>query len=147
MRHRPLRTVATSFAVVLCALGVAPTLAAADAKLQISPTKLDLGGAAGSSQVVPVSVTSAGDTPLTVTFRHVDFGLRDDYSIVTYEDSAPETTSFSTRRWFSVPKPSYTVGVGQTVQVPVTVTIPKNTPGGTYLGIPMFVGKPPSDGA
>jgi hypothetical protein len=140
------RPVVALLLATLCFLVAAPASALADAQLTISPTKADLSIPAGGRAVVQVLLSADGDEPLDLTYRHVDFGLTDSYQVTLIEDSAPETTAFSTRAWFSTPKVRYHVPAGQQVTVPVTVAVPKNTPAGTYLGIPAFTNAPAQGG-
>jgi hypothetical protein len=142
MRHRSTYRLVATLAASLCVL--IGTAAPAQA-ISISPTKVDLSLTAGGSQVVRCTVT-ADAAPIDVTFRHIDFGLDANYKITLIEDGARDTTSFSTRGWFTIPEQVYHVKAGASVDIPVTVTVPMSTPGGTYLGIPLFVGTPKSDG-
>ena len=126
---------------------VLPASASAEAKLGISPLKVQMSGAAGSTQTTTISLSAEGDEDLSIRFAHLDFGLSDNYSVVLISDAAKETTSFSTRRWFSVPRTTFRIPAGTTVNVPLKVRIPPNTPGGTYLGIASFVSSAASSSA
>jgi hypothetical protein len=121
--------------LILAAACIAPVATAhADAKLTVSPLIIDLEAGAGDVLTEPITVTASGSEPITVELVHADFGFGDDYGVVLIRDDAPETTAFSTREWFSLPKEQYRIPAGQTRQLPLRIEVPKNTPGGTYLG-------------
>ena len=129
--------VSTVFVAVLTLASGATAQAATPKapKMQVSPTILEIDAKAGETVTRPITVTAVGPTPFGVTFVHADFGFEDSsYHLTLIEDKAPETTAFSTRDWFSIPKPFYRVLGGKTVTVPLRIKIPDNTPGGTYLG-------------
>ncbi|MCW2956476.1 MAG: hypothetical protein JWO69_1345 [Thermoleophilia bacterium] len=135
LRHR---TALLAVGVSLLVL-VLPSTAMAASTLGFSPTRLDVRAEAGETLTRDVFVTAQGDEPLTVDFSHADFGFTNEaYGLTLIEDDAPETTAFSTRGWFSVPKERYRVPAGETLTVPVTIEVPDNTPGGTYLGAAFF---------
>jgi hypothetical protein len=122
---------------------VAPSTAHAESKLRVSPTIIELDGAAGSTLTELITVT-AEDDPLTVELIHADFGFDDtSYQLALIRDDAPETTAFSTRGWFSLPKRRYVIRAGKSMDLPLRVQIPKNTPGGTYLGAALIRVVPP----
>jgi hypothetical protein len=123
------------------AMGV-PT-ASAQARLTVSPLIIELEAAAGDVLTEHVTVTASGDEPITVELVHADFGFGDDYQVVLIDDSAPETTAFSTRDWFSMPQQRYRIPAGQTRRLPLRIEVPANTPGGTYLGAALMRLVPP----
>lgn len=90
-------------------------------------------------------MTASGDEPITVELVHADFGFGDDYQVVLINDDAPETTAFSTRNWFSLRKPRYRIPAGATRDLPLRISVPDNTPGGTYLGAALLRVVPPDD--
>lgn len=59
-------------------------------------------------------------------------------------DDAPETTAFSTRGWFSLPKARYRIPAGTSVDLPLRIRVPGNTPAGTYLGAALLRVIPPA---
>lgn len=118
--------------------------AAADAKLQVSPTIMELDAEAGASLVEFITVTAVDDA-LVVELVHADFGFSDSsYDVTLIRDDAPETTAFSTREWFSLPKAQYRIPAGTSKQLPLTIKVPKNTPAGTYLGAALIRVVPPA---
>ncbi|MCW2922603.1 MAG: hypothetical protein JWM98_7 [Thermoleophilia bacterium] len=130
---------ASATATVLLAAATASLLSTTDsfalAKLTVSPLTADLEADAGETVTQPVQVTASGDEPIVVQFSHVDFGFdTSSYDVSLVRDDAKETTAFSTRDWFRTPKRTYAIPAGQTVTVPVRITVPSNTPGGTYTG-------------
>jgi hypothetical protein len=115
-------------------LAAAPT-ASAKAELTVSPTILQLDAEAGELLTQPITVAAGEDEPITVELVHADFGFDDsNYQVTLIRDDAPETTSFSTRDWFSLPKQQYRIPAGRSLQLPLAIHVPENTPGGTYLG-------------
>ncbi|MCB0878363.1 MAG: hypothetical protein KDC46_05210 [Thermoleophilia bacterium] len=139
---RTTRAAATCVAVLVACLTAVPT-AHANQELTISPLIIDLDLKAGVTHVEPITATASGDEPIVVELVHADFGFGDDYGVVLINDDAPETTSFSTRGWFSLPKDQYRIPAGQSRQLPLKVSVPKNTPGGTYLGAALLRIVPP----
>lgn len=127
-----------NFACALALLGVTwsfPNAAVAASELTVSPTIVRLDARAGETLDQTIAVSATGDEGITVEFEHVDFGFDDaSYQTRVIRDDAPETTSFSTRGWFSVPKDRYVVKAGSTVKIPLTIEVPENTPGGVHLG-------------
>jgi hypothetical protein len=117
----------------------------ADAELTVSPLIMDLEAAAGDVLTEPITVSASGDEAITVELVHADFGFGDDYGVVLIRDDAPETTAFSTRGWFSLPKDRYRIPAGQTRQLPLRIEVPENTPGGTYLGAALIRVMPNQD--
>jgi len=108
-------------------------------QLTLSPLIVTLSGASGDTLTENVSVTASGSEPLEVAFNHADFGFdNSSYAVQIIADSAPETTAFSTRDWFTIPRATYKIPAGKTEQIPLRIAIPDNTPGGTYLGIALF---------
>lgn len=120
---------------------VAPSPAAAEQKLSVSPLSQTVNIDAGESRTVNITVGAPEDA-ITVVFFHQDFGFGKDYDPILIPDDAEETTAFSTRRWFSVPNPTFRVPAGQSRTVPVKVTVPDNTPAGTYIGTATFAVDP-----
>jgi hypothetical protein len=117
----------------------APAPASADARLTVSPLIIDLRMEPGESTTRTVSVTASGDEPIDVAFQHADFGFNDSrYQVTLIEDTAERTTHFSTRDWFSTPKPRYHVKAGTTMDIPVTIAVPTNATPGTHLGAAFF---------
>ncbi len=131
------RIVALAFPALLAACVfsfVAASTAHADQKLQLSPLILDLNASAGDVLDETITV-AAPDDAIDVEIGHADLGFdTDDYAPVLIPDDAKNTTSFSTRGWFSTPKQRYHVPAGATVDIPLTITVPPNTPGGTHMG-------------
>lgn len=120
--------------VAVPSLAFAP-VAQAKAELTVSPTILQLDADAGEQLTQPITVAAGEDEPITVELVHADFGFDDSsYQVTLIRDDAPETTSFSTRGWFSLPRKQYLIPAGRSLQLPLSIRVPKNTPGGTYLG-------------
>jgi hypothetical protein len=133
VRRRVLALLALAPACAACALAWAPP-AHAEQKLQQSPLILDLDAAAGDVLHETLTV-SAPEDALVVEIGHADLGFdTTDYHPVLIQDDAKDTTSFSTRGWFTTPKPRYRIPAGGSVDVPVTISVPANTPGGTHMG-------------
>jgi hypothetical protein len=127
---------------VLCAIG-APS-AHADAELTVSPLIMQVDATAGEAVTETITATASGTDPIAIELVHADFGFSGaDYQVQLIRDNAPETTAFSTRDWFSLPKPRYLIPAGQSVDLPLTIDVPKNTPGGTYLGAALLRVIPP----
>ncbi|MCZ4496572.1 MAG: hypothetical protein JWM25_1155 [Thermoleophilia bacterium] len=119
------------------------TTAPAQSKLELAPTRIDVQAKAGEVVIREIQLSARGATPLVVDFFHGDFGFNDaSYGVEIIEDTADETTAFSTRGWFSVPKRKITIPAGETVTVPLKITVPDNTPGGTSLGAALFATQP-----
>jgi hypothetical protein len=126
---------------LLCALACAavplamPASATAKAELTVSPTIVRLKADAGDHLTEQISVTAGDDEAIRVELVHADFGFQDSsYQVTLIRDDASDTTAFSTRQWFSLPKRQYLVPKGRTVNLPLSIKVPKNTPAGTYLG-------------
>lgn len=113
---------------------VLPSTAHAAQKLSISPPFLNVTAAAGDTLTESITASASGDEAITVELVHADFGFDDTYQITLIMDDADETTAFSTRNWFSLPKPRYHIPAGQSRELPLRIAVPDNTPGGTYLG-------------
>jgi hypothetical protein len=129
--------------LALASLVVLPATASAAAKLRVSPTIIELQGKAGDTLTEQVTVT-AEDDALTVELVHADFGFDDtSYQVALFRDDAPDTTSFSTRGWFSLPRKQYVIRAGKSMDLPLRIAIPRNTPGGTYLGAALIRVVPP----
>jgi hypothetical protein len=90
-----------------------------------------------------ITAAATGDEPITVELQHADFGFGPDYQVQLIRDDAPETTAFSTRGWFSVPREQYRIAAGASVDIPLSIDVPDNTPGGTYLGAALLRVVPP----
>lgn len=133
-----------ALACVVLMLGAAASTAHAKAELTVSPTILRLEGKPGETITEQLSVSAGADEPIVVQLVHADFGFEDSsYQVTLIRDDAEETTSFSTRGWFSLPKPRYRIPAGRTMQLPLRIEIPENTPGGTYLGAALLRVVPP----
>lgn len=127
--------------VMLCAVAllVMPATASARQELRISPLILSVSGSPGDSLTENVTVTASGDEGIVVGFQHADFGFdNSSYAVQIIEDSADDTTRFSTRGWFSVGKDRYSLKAGESITVPLRISIPKNATSGTHLGAAFF---------
>jgi hypothetical protein len=144
---RLLRAILLTAVFAACCGLLAPATAHADQQLTVSPLLMNLAGAAGDELIESIAVTASGSDPITVELVHADFGFDDDYQVVLINDSAKETTAFSTRDWFSLPKPRYRIPAGQSRDLPLRISVPPNTPGGTYLGAALLRVVPPDDAA
>lgn len=141
-RRRITRIVGTATCLVAL-LAVAAPPAGAEVVLRVSPLIVELEGEAGDRLTQPISVTAEGDA-MVVELVHADFGFEDtSYELTLIRDDAPDTTAFSTRGWFSVPRERYRIPAGRTVELPLRIDIPENTPGGTYLGAALVRVVPP----
>lgn len=98
---------------------------------------------AGETVNETITVSATGDEAIVVELVHADFGFGEDYAPVLIRDDAPETTAFSTRGWFSTSKERYRVAAGRSVDVPLRIDVPENTPGGTFLGAALIRIVPP----
>jgi hypothetical protein len=127
-----------------------PSAAYADASLTASPAVLEVSGDAGEVITQNVTLSAGPDQAQLVGLVHADFGFRsENYELVLIRDEAKETTAFSTRDWFSMPTKVVRIPKGKSVTIPLKISIPDNTPGGTYLGAALFRDVTPSkaDGA
>lgn len=116
-----------------------PAPSPAPTGLTISPLIFDLSLRPGQSATREVTVVAAGLDALDIVFEHSDLGFRGD----TYEqqfipDDVEDTTEFSTRDWFSVPRPQFHLKRGGSLIVPLRITAPKNATPGTHLGVAFF---------
>ena len=126
----------------LCAVG-APS-AHADAELTVSPLIMQVQAEAGKSVTETITATASGSEAITIELVHADFGFGGaDYQVQLIRDNAEETTAFSTRGWFSLPKERYRIAAGQSVDLPLEIDVPENTPGGTFLGAALLRVVPP----
>lgn len=127
-------------AALLCA---AVPSAHAVAELTVSPLIIDVEAKAGDVVTRTITATASGSDAIAVELVHADFGFGEDYAPVLIRDDAPETTAFSTRGWFSLPKRRYRIPAGTSVKLPLRIEVPENTPGGTYLGAALLRVIPP----
>lgn len=139
------RRIPLLLAAVLAAALALPPWAAADAELTVSPLTMDLKADAGEVLTETITATASGDEPIVVELVHADFGFGPDYAPVLISDDAEETTAFSTRGWFSLPRPRYRIPAGQSRELPLRIEVPPNTPGGTYLGAALLRVLPPDE--
>jgi hypothetical protein len=139
-RAARLACAAAAAAALLCA--ASPTAFAA-AELTVSPLLIDVEAAAGDTVIETITAAATGDQPITVELVHADFGFDDQYQVQLIRDDAPETTAFSTRGWFSLPKERYRIAAGSSVDLPLRIDVPDNTPAGTYLGAALLRVVPP----
>lgn len=145
-RPAPARTVLSLLLFALAAAGLLrPSPAAAE--MTVSPLIANLSLKPGESKVVEVTVTSrSGD--LDVEFEHADFGFaKTDYAVQFIEDSASETTPFSTRGWFTTPRRRYHVTSGRRLVVPIRVRAPENALPGLHLGAGFLRSVSPAGGS
>lgn len=102
--------------------------------LRFSPVLLEASAAAGETIEQSFTVTAV-DAGFTVVPVHADFGFDDaSYTPQLIEDDAEQTTSFSTRGWFHFDRARYVVPPHGSATISMKITVPANTPGGTYLG-------------
>ncbi len=145
---RPNRRATRAAGLLACCLtlcAVAAPSAHADAELTVSPLIMELEAEAGDVLTETITATASGDEPITVELVHADFGFSGaEYGIVLIRDDAPETTAFSTRDWFSLPQERYRIPAGSSRDLPLRIEVPKNTPGGTYLGAALLRVVPPA---
>lgn len=111
----------------------------------MSPLVLELQADAGERTTSTIVATASGDEPITVELVHADFGFGEDYEVVLIDDDAEETTGFSTRGWFSLPQERYRIAAGRSRAIPLRIDVPRNTPGGTYLGAALLRIVPDAD--
>lgn len=110
----------------------------AGTSLSVTPI-LTLEASAGDRIEQDLPVCVGGPIDGVVQLEHVDFGFKGaDYERVMIPDDAKETTAFSTRNWFSTPRDRYRIRKNTPSTIPLTITVPDNTPGGTYLGIELM---------
>jgi hypothetical protein len=131
------RRVVVPLCALVCAVAgaIAPADAMAKAELSVSPTIVELEADAGETLTQQISVKAGDDEGIVVELVHADFGFDDSsYQVTLIRDDASDTTAFSTRDWFTLPKRQYRIAKGRTVQLPLTIAVPPNTPAGTYLG-------------
>lgn len=122
-------------------LGGAPSTWAAT--IGISPVTMEREVDAGDTFTEQLTVT-APDKALEVQVLHQDFGFEDSTYQVQLIPPDEETTAFSTRGWFELPERTFTIPRGESRDITVEVTVPENTPGGTYLGT-LLVSEVPDD--
>jgi hypothetical protein len=127
--------------LLACATAWLPGTAAAEQQLQVSPTKTMLQAEAGATVTANITIT-APKSGIDVSYQHADFGFNDKYEVVLIPDIAEETTSFSTRRWFTAKPSSFALKGSSTRTIPVRIKVPKNTPSGTYMGAAIFMISP-----
>ncbi|MCW2926766.1 MAG: hypothetical protein JWM86_734 [Thermoleophilia bacterium] len=135
--HPPfvLRRLGTSVALVAASACAFAPSAPAKAELTISPPIIERTADAGDDFIEQISAGAGADQDIVVELVHADFGFDDaSYDIRLINDDAAETTAFSTRNWFSLPKRTYRIKAGTTMSLPLRIKVPRNTPGGTYLG-------------
>lgn len=143
-QSRPALRFLRAIACAIAVLSATAPSAAARAELTVSPTILEVDAKAGQSIIEPIAISAGEDEPIVVELVHADFGFDDSsYQVTLIRDDAEETTAFSTRGWFSLPKDRYRIPAGRTMQLPLRIDIPDNTPGGTYLGAALFRVVPP----
>ncbi|MCW2920917.1 MAG: hypothetical protein JWL76_791 [Thermoleophilia bacterium] len=144
---RPVRRVARAAPLVLCCLSlcaVGAPAAYADAELTVSPLIMEVEATAGKSVTETITATASGSDSIALELVHADFGFGGpDYQVQLIRDNADETTAFSTRGWFSLPRKRYVIRAGESVDLPLTIDVPENTPGGTYLGAALLRVVPP----
>jgi hypothetical protein len=108
---------------------------AADVGVSAAPSRIDVATAAGSSVSKQITLSNPFRLAQTYTFAHADLGYETrTYATRTIADSEPETTSFSTRGWFRFTPKFVRLSPSATRNVTLRITIPANTPGGTYVG-------------
>lgn len=142
MRHAA-RRILPLLAALVVACAALPASASAGAELTVSPLIIEVDAAAGDVRTETITATASGDEPITVELVHADFGFGPDYSPVLISDEAEETTAFSTRGWFSLPRPRYRIPAGESRELPLRIAVPRNVPGGTYLGAALLRVLPP----
>lgn len=129
--------------VAACIAGM-PSSALAAAELTVSPTIMQLEAAAGDELTEEITASAGADQAIVVELSHADFGFTGrDYQIVLVRDDAQDTTAFSTRGWFSLPRKRYRIPAGTSKVLPLSIKVPRNTPGGTYLGAALLRVVPP----
>lgn len=141
--HRAGRRISALLAAILVTSMALPAGTLADAELTVSPLIMELEAEAGEVLTETITATASGDDPIVVELVHADFGFGPDYSPVLISDDAEETTAFSTRGWFSLPRARYRIPAGRSRELPLRIAVPRNTPGGTYLGAALLRVLPP----
>lgn len=146
------RLFAVTFAAVLLASTVAPTVLAATTPpdgtgssqaLEISPPVIELSGSPGETVKTQISVRDVANTPLIVKGQVNDFVANDS------EDGIPkilvengEESPYSMKSWFS-PLSQLTLQPKKIENLTIAINIPKTAAPGGYYSTIRFTANPP----
>ncbi len=106
--------------------------------VQVSPLRSDVTIKAGQSQVIDMYVTNITSVPETLS------GVVNDFVANSNETGQPSILIGKNihekhgLKKFAVPIPNFTLQAGQQKEIPITLKIPSNTPGGGYYGVVRF---------
>jgi hypothetical protein len=104
--------------------------AAAQISVEVSPLRVELQAGPGSTTTQAVTLTNAGSEPVRVRARLSDWDLSRDGA--PQFESARTDGPFSATRWLRLAPPEITVAPGQEALVRFSLTIPGDTPQGSY---------------
>lgn len=106
--------------------------------IQVAPLIIDVSLKPGQAVVKEITLHGIGGD-VSASFQHADFSFRKGtYERIFTEDSSKKIGKFTTRGWFSTPKPKYSIAEGRAVVVPVTIHAPADADPGTHLGAAFF---------
>jgi P pilus assembly chaperone PapD len=108
--------------------------AAAQTSVEVSPLRVELAAAAGSTTTQGITVTNAGKEPVRVRAIVTDWDLSRDGS-PQFEGAVPDGP-FSARTWLRVAPPEQVIEAGQEATVRFSLTVPQVVePGGYRVGV------------
>ncbi len=106
--------------------------------VQVSPLRSDITVKPGQSKVIDMYVTNITSVSETLS------GVVNDFVANSNETGQPSILIGNNihekhgLKKFALPIPNFTLNPGQQKEIPVTIKIPKNTPGGGYYGVVRF---------
>jgi P pilus assembly chaperone PapD len=133
--HRVLVFIAALTAVTL----IAPQPAPADLGLDVSPAKLELSMAPGTTYNVPITIRNGAENATHVQASLVDFGVAENGD---YQIKHVGTLRDSLMRWASINPREFDLAPGNTQQVRLSLALPNSNLSGEYAGIAFFQTRP-----
>jgi hypothetical protein len=132
------------FTIALTALlivaGILPASAPADLGLNVSPAKMELSMAPGTTYNIPVTVQNSTNAPTHIQAQLVDFALTQSGD---YHFGQTGSDKYSLMRWATINPREFDLPANSTQQVRLTLTIPKISDlAGEYAGIAFFQTRP-----
>jgi hypothetical protein len=117
-----------------------PASAPADLSLNVSPAKMELSMAPGTTYNIPVTVQNPTNAPTHIQAILVDFMLTQNGD---YRFGQTGSDRYSLMRWASINPREFDLPAGSTQQVRLTLSVPKSSElSGEYAGIAFFQTRP-----